>query len=573
MKISLLAAVLTVAVSGFAQSPSEGKVKVRQHLPTLMQRQYMADMQEKQSSPKKTKASGVYYTRPEGAYYLGFDLNGMGYYSSVLSVAPWHTVTFVNANAQKKGDWHMYAYNQKYEFQGEVLDDPTSAVNENGDFEWSQNPGEFYYTPTLTSGEESFSIGQENRYLRSTGRNYVGRIICDTLTTVVAADDHQAYEYRGVIYNNSVVFGLFSDNMYGTGIADDQYESYGAIQPFDRPMSPLYVERVFAHGNSSTRQPIAEGDTLFCYVSKCMKRVMSNGAVVKMPTYEYTDTLYAFAGDTIDFASTDVRGDKTIYTGTILFSKRADDGQGNSVSVPFIINPSDFDENGFAFVFQGFDRPGMDAGIWGYRVNSDVDDPNLGLMLFRDIKTKDNYVNFYGDITMQVGMVCMYDAVDVKDDGGMNILRISSDGQTCYTEGASEGESLDGAAVFTATSWYDADGNAFYTLEGLPDWVSGINIDDSMRRKAGTMGQNIVSFVCEPLPNGVTDRSATIYVAGKGVKSEKPIIIHQSIPDDIIAVEKSSPADTGIIYNAGGQRVGANANGLVISKGKKYIRK
>ena len=572
MKIYFLAAALTFAVTGLAQGLPEGKVKVRQQFPTLMLRQQMADIHEQQSSPKKTKSSGVYYTRPEGAYYLGFDLNGMGYYSSVLSVAPWHTVTFVNTDAQKNGEWHMYAYNQKFEFQGEVLEDPASAVNENGDYEWSQNPGDFYFTPTLTSGENSFAIGEENRYLRSSGRNYVGRIICDSLTTVVAADDHQAYEYRGTIYNNSVIFGLFSDNMYGTGIASEIYESFGAIQPFDRPMSPLYVERVFAHGNSNTRQPIAEGDTLFCYVSKCMRRVMSSGAVVKMPTYEYTDTLFALAGDTIDFASTDVRGGNTIYTGTILFSKRADDGQGNSVNVPFVINPADFDENGFAFVFDGFDRPGVDVGIWGYRVNSEVDDPNLGLMLFRDIKTNDSYVNFYGDITMQVGMVCMYDAVAVKDDGGLNMLHISSDGQTCTTEGAAEGEPLDGAVVCTATSWYDTEGNAFYTLQGLPDWVTGINIDESIRRKAGTVGQDIVSFVCEPLPEGVMERTATIYVAGRGVVSEKPIILRQDNSDGITVVENTSP-DAGILYNANGQRVGNNANGLVIAKGKKYIRR
>lgn len=578
MKKPLLLAALAFATLGNAQPVSGDKPLAGRHYPRLDMRQQMADMPQTDMSqagvqavpqPRRTKSAGVYYSRPEGAYYLGFNLNGKGYYPSVISVAPWHTVTFANANPKTPGQWHMYAYNQKLEPEGEMLDDPTSPVNAEGNYEWSQGLGDFFYTPTLTIGEESFAIGQANRYMRSTGRNYVGRIICDTLLTVVAADDHQAYEYHGTVYSNSVALGIFSDNMYGTGEAYDQYVSYGAAQPFDRPMSPLYVEKVFAHGSSNNRQPIAEGDTLFCYVSRCTKRTMANGTVIIMPTYEYTDTLYALPSDTVGFSTTDKRNDSTIYPGSLIYTKHEADAQGIVRSVPFIIDPADFDENGFAFVFSGFDRPGMDAGIWGYRVNTDVDDVKLGLMLFRDINTGEALVNYYGGISMQVGMVCMYDGVKVADDNGKNRLTVSADGQTCVAETTGGAA---GAEVYTATSWYDADGNAQYSLVDAPDWMTGVKVDGSKRGKAGTTGLNIVSFVCEPLPWDVVERTAAVYVRGRGVTSTTPIIIRQDGAEGIGTTD-AAPKGSLELYNAKGQKVGSNAKGLIIQKGKKIYRK
>ena len=79
-----------------------------------------------------------------------------------------------------------------------------------------------------------------------------------------------------------------------------------------------------------------------------------------------------------------------------------------------MIDPADFDENGFALVFDGFDRPGVDFGIYGWHVNDDVDDVEPGRFLVYDNSTYDAYIYTYnGLITMQVGMQSLYDAVEV----------------------------------------------------------------------------------------------------------------------------------------------------------------
>ena len=586
MKKSLLiGAALVFAATGFAQTSVHSEPLVKNPLPKFQLVRNEAVRDNGKASVKKSKATGVYYKRPQGAYWQGFGLDGYGYYASVINIAPWTLVKFENMNNNKTGSWQMYYFGSADEgypqIEGLSESDLTNLVT-NGDFNWVQDPGYLYYTPTLTSRNRTFCLGEENLYMIYYNRPYyAGRILTDSIGVRMAQDDHQRYVYNGSNYSNTQSWGALSDNMYGSGKIEDEEGTlvgYAAYQIFDTPMSPLYIERAFAHGCSYKRRPIAEGDTLFCDVTNVVKQELSNGNTRLVPGDKVIATMFAVASDTLDFVSESTRNDKTLYDGTVLFSKRTLDDFGIETVEGVTVDPAEIDENGFAFFFYGFDRPGVDFGIDGLFINEDQDDIQEGHFIVYDDKTYDTYNYAYTSaIAMKVGFEGMYDHVSVLDNDNLNVLRISNDGQTCLTDGAvSEDDGLPGAAVYTAQPWYDEDLNEYYEILDAPEWVTAVVADESMRYESGYEGLEIVGFQCQPLPAGVSGRSAVVYVQGRGYTCDTPIYLLQgdaSIETAISEVNTTASVKSGKIFNLNGQEVNKNAKGILIQNGKKYINK
>lgn len=593
MKKSLLvmaACMMTAAAS--AQISVKDVEKIQQKsLPTLFDMKYFKVADEKQT-PARTKSSGAYYKRPAGAYYGGFGLNGYGYYASTINLVPWQEVVYENQIPGKAGVWHQYYYDQSGNNMGDILLNPEATVVD-GDYTWSQDPGRLYYTPTLRLGRDSFCIGEENLYLIYYKRpQYAGRTLTDSIGMKNAADDHQRYYYNGQNYGNTAAWGALSDNMFGTGETDVTMQDNSVVmcpcfqveQVMERPLSNLYVESVVASGCSFKRQPIAEGDTLKCYITNVVRVERSDGTVQLRAGDQIYETLYAVAEDTLGFSmdNADTRNGKTIYEGKILFSKKEVDEFGIEYNVPVVIDPNDFDEYGFAIVIDGFDKSTIDFGVYGWQVNDDVDDVEPGRFSVYNPGTGDAYTFTYnGCIAMQVGVHAMYDAVEVLDNNNMNALRISDDGQTCSTDGAVVGSDNDmgGAAVYTAQSWFDEDLNEYYYLVDAPDWVSGVMVDESMRdgdSQGQYVGLDFVAVTCDPLPAGVTGRSAKVFIGGRGVVSSVPLYILQgdaTLADGINNVETAPNAKNLRVFNLNGQEVTKATKGVIIQNGKKFVNK
>ena len=593
MKKSLLvmaACMMTAAAS--AQISVKNVEKIQQKsLPTLFDMKYFKVADEKQT-PARTKSSGAYYKRPAGAYYGGFGLNGYGYYASTINLVPWQEVVYENQIPGKAGVWHQYYYDQSGNNMGDILLNPEATVVD-GDYTWSQDPGRLYYTPTLRLGRDSFCIGEENLYLIYYKRpQYAGRTLTDSIGMKNAADDHQRYYYNGQNYGNTAAWGALSDNMYGTGETDVTMQDNSVVmcpcfqveQVMERPLSNLYVESVVASGCSFKRQPIAEGDTLKCYITNVVRVERTDGTVQLRAGDQIYETLYAVAEDTLGFSmdNADTRNGKTIYEGKILFSKKEVDEFGIEYNVPVVIDPNDFDEYGFAIVIDGFDKSTIDFGVYGWQVNDDVDDVEPGRFSVYNPGTGDAYTFTYnGCIAMQVGLNAMYDAVEVLDNNNMNALRISDDGQTCSTDGAVVGSDNDmgGAAVYTAQSWFDEDLNEYYYLVDAPDWVSGVMVDESMRdgdSQGQYVGLDFVAVTCDPLPAGVTGRSAKVFIGGRGVVSSVPLYILQgdaTLADGINNVETAPNAKNLRVFNLNGQEVTKATKGVIIQNGKKFVNK
>jgi len=593
MKKSLLvmaACMMTAAAS--AQISVKNVEKIQQKsLPTLFDMKYFKVADEKQT-PARTKSSGAYYKRPAGAYYGGFALNGYGYYASTINLVPWQEVVYENQIPGKAGVWHQYYYDQSGNNMGDILLNPEATVVD-GDYTWSQDPGRLYYTPTLRLGRDSFCIGEENLYLIYYKRpQYAGRTLTDSIGMKNAADDHQRYYYNGQNYGNTAAWGALSDNMYGTGETDVTMQDNSVVmcpcfqveQVMERPLSNLYVESVVASGCSFKRQPIAEGDTLKCYITNVVRVERTDGTVQLRAGDQIYETLYAVAEDTLGFSmdNADTRNGKTIYEGKILFSKKEVDEFGIEYNVPVVIDPNDFDEYGFAIVIDGFEKNTIDFGLYGWRVNDDVDDVEPGrFSVFRPGSDEAYTFTYNGCIAMQVGLNAMYDAVEVLDNNNMNALRISDDGQTCSTDGAVVGsdDDLGGAAVYTAQSWFDEDLNEYYYLVDAPDWVSGVMVDESMRdgdSQGQYVGLDFVAVTCDPLPAGVTGRSAKVFIGGRGVVSSVPLYILQgdaTLADGINNVEAAPNAKNLRVFNLNGQEVTKATKGVIIQNGKKFVNK
>ena len=308
----------------------------------------------------------------------------------------------------------------------------------------------------------------------------------------------------------------------------------------------------------------------------------ADGSVRKIPGDKILHTLIALAEDTLGFSrdDADTRNGKTIYEGKVLFSNKETDEFGIEYNVPIVIDPAELDENGFAIVIAGFEKNTIDFGIYGWHVNDDVDDIEPGRFdVFNPNNPEEAYTFTYnGLITLQVGLNSIYDAVEVLDNNGLNVLRVSDDGQTNSTDGTVPGsdEDLQSAPVYTAQPWFDEDLNEYYYLLDAPDWVESVVVDESYRNEGDFIGLNFISVICEPLPAGETGRYASIHVTGRGVTSETPIILLQgdaTYEDGINNVQVAPNTKSMRIYNMNGQQVTKATKGVLIQNGKKFVNK
>ena len=103
-------------------------------------------------APKKSAATGNYYTRPAGTMYCGFDKEGMGYYNVKL-VAPAYTdMQFTNMNADRSGNWYLNAQT------GLVSADDMADADNNLIIEGGIQGGYYLPEPVLVNGSDSYKL-------------------------------------------------------------------------------------------------------------------------------------------------------------------------------------------------------------------------------------------------------------------------------------------------------------------------------------------------------------------------------------------------------------------------------
>ncbi|MGI6223058.1 MAG: hypothetical protein ACOYJG_05575 [Prevotella sp.] len=526
---------------------------------------------------RKSYDDGVYYLTPKGAMFRGWTYDGMGYSYSFLVVPPFTDMTYENACTN--------ASSAAWSVNGNDVDDANLV---DGNYVASYSPLGFFYQPTIAVGSTSYSWGDFN----TTG----SLVATDTLADLGYFDVHAGTRFGWGSLNsdenrNCFQYGMY---LYGTGAyrtsdGSDINTSY-IVQYFDAPASPLYANDVHALVVSSTKAFNNDNAqlTMTIYPANLTDTTFDSDNPIVTLTCTPSDTAFVYSNFSSSVKDLTVTGGFNMY-GLSFTQKVEDPVLGIEVAQPFVIDQP------FAIVIEGCNNDGVDVGFFGHGFstrdadyNDNPDEERQQLPAMQYFEGSDNPV-YYSSTALEVFFNGLMDYVSVDKDfvsqngtiTDANVLRVSADGQTVSTEGKSSSENLGAAIAWTAFPWLDSDGAENYSYE-VPDWMT-LNVDDQYwyqeyQGNTYSVGELVITPVCEALPSGTTGRAATIWLEGKGFKSPNPIIVLQgdaTLADGIAAVEndiKNGKGNNGT-YNLAGQRVNNATKGIVIKNGRKYLNK
>jgi len=602
MKRSLLiGAALLVAAVGMAQQLKPMHKSMATQLPQMNKQCQLAEsLSAVKKGPRKSFSTGLYYINPAGAYYGGWDqIGGSGFYNSTLIVPPFMVIPFEN-NSTVDGVWTV---------NGEEHPD-----NVDGNFYNSyayRGFGYSLYLPPSLEANDVYTFGEKN-YLKLNNKISSswqdGFIRTDSITSMYKTDPRAAIEYEGSYYGPYQSWGILkTDNLFGSGTwkssNDEEYTSVGAIQVFPKPMSPLFITEVDVEALTFT-EPIPEGKQLVAYITGVKESAYSDGTPYTAADMDNVlATLYCNSTDTLDFYSTSTRNSKTIYTGTLRYTAPGEEDEvGNIIPQNIVIDQA------YAIVFMGFEQEGIDCGFYGMEVVDEDQDykESATLLLTQDGETLQQ-LGYRGFIDLAVSIYGMFDRAVCEPqpnyynfenpDLNYNVVRVPAEGSSDeygfgnMTEGATASplvvndETADGypgVPVLTNVYWFDEVNDLLnYDVIDLPDWIETYNVDPSYYDNGGL---NIVFFKAQPLPEGVTGRSAVVRVVGQEVMmdGEKkysaisgPIVILQgdAVYDSKVSDAVRNETFTGTAYNLAGQKVDAAYKGIFVQDGKKFIRR
>jgi predicted nucleic acid-binding Zn-ribbon protein len=364
-----------------------------------------------------------------------------------------------------------------------------------------------HYLPTLESGGVSYTLGESHQ----NWEKYKGSIAwADSITELSNFDPGRIIGKSGsTIYTNFRPLSMSNSYKYNYGTMDiysggSTYYCRGVRQFFECPMAPLYVENISVPAISYGSQML-QGDaqlTLTLYSA-------SGGALG-----EALYTLTCTAADIVNKGTQSVGGN-TLKTGTLVFKPE----EGEEIYLT--------DE--FAVVIEGFQDSGVDVGLAAALIDP-CDQETLcqgANMLLQDEWHND----IDATLTFNTRVPCisirgMYDGMKMVSSGDNLSLTAPEDGGTCKT---ADGKHTT-VSLKTAIAWKATSAHPNYEIEGLPEWLT-VKVDESKRYfiSGNNYGHGLVTltFTAEALPEGETLRSAELFIKGRGVQTDEPIVITQ----------------------------------------------
>ncbi|MDY6265976.1 MAG: hypothetical protein SPM31_02485 [Prevotella sp.] len=603
MKKTLLAmSALMVAASGFAQTSVVSASASKAVLPRMNVRFQAQRADQPAPAVRRSASTGLYFTAPEGSFYQGYGLDGSGLYVTKVIVPLDPASTFTKTGT---GSWRIEGMDQ-------------SAA---GDLSFTLPFGSgFFYGPSLVQGTDSFCLGTNNIYTKLYDTNdsriasfratldeisaplHWGLIGPDSTTTLLyVTDDHGSYlSKENKYYTNGAAYGFLDSNyLFGSGNVDNDgdgtmdYTCTSIQQYMGKTTAPLYVENIVTEGRTKVEAgPLTNGAVLTAYVCGVTTAQRRDGSTMYVADLDdVLDTLTAEAADTLDFKTNEDDGYGTFYVGHLVFSKKVVDEFGTPTNEPFVIPAN----KQFCIVVSGLDQAGVSYGIDGLAMQDDADADRQGG--YFDVKnTKGDHYDaaftFQDKIAAKIALNGMYDGARSPEHPGFytfedpslsyNTVKISDDGQSCLTKGATasytdNGAGLPGAWLQTVIPFESADGTQNYSVQGLPDWVTGVNVD-VINEKDKKYKQYVVNFTATALPAGTTKRAAAVYVVSDKGAVSNPIYLLQgdaTVADGISSASVETVGNKADFrtYNLAGQRVNASYKGVVIANGKKYLQK
>lgn len=573
MKKTLFTLALASLVStGFAQRVADVKKSEAFNLPTLNVQMQIA--KDGVAAPKKNVSNGVYY-QPQGGLWTGYDpFTGAGYYTTAYSVAPATPITYKN----------MCTGTPIWTINGKQVES-TSLDSENN-YTVNYSPSGMFYGPVVSVGGTSWSFGTNNLYtLAGVGKYSDPLVLTDSIFSLCLTSPAEAHESNGRYYNTAQIWGsLSTENMYGSGTITYSPEQTGldhsvvgtcrsVEQVFPVLASPLYVEQVAIEGISVTGTPIASGKRLTVYITD----VKTNDRGFKVAGDNILQTLYAESTDTLDFKTTTTRNNKTVYGGTVLFSKKTQDALGIETIDPFVIPAG----QEYAVVVSGFEDAGIDFGPRARLTQSEYDLTDAAFYVSVP-ELESGFRHYYSGCVMDMSFYGMFDKAYIYTDGmysndvegtDYSKIRVSADGKTVTCDGTSQ--EYNALPIVTGTQFFDGETEEpFYDIPNLPDWIH-VTVDESYRDNQGV---TLLYFTFDPLPEGTTGRNAALKLTSRGgVAANLPICVAQGDAEisgiEGVQISDAASKNDSRMFNLAGQQVGKNFKGIVVKNGKKMLVK
>lgn len=522
----------------------------------------------KANAPFKAAADGVYYKTPVGSMWAFADRPLYGYNSAYHIVAPWTDLLYQNMGTKKDGKWTIKTATAEY--------DLTENTDENNNLIQRYQGGTGgYYAPDYTESNISYVPATEKgeamvNFIQGIGLNSFHPTNVGTISF-----------YGGGSLDNGNLYGggTFTETDRETGAVLGNYVSIGIIQDYPKPLSPLYVESINIWGNlrDASLEPL-------------------NGKTLTMQIYNLEDENAdpVVLTCTPDECVLDREQSGRKYYKVNFTKKVVDEISGETVADAFVIDyPSEI-------IISGFDQDGVNLGLMGYDVNeeflSDVENENETAVWIINTDTKENKFLHYPSTVVALGFNSMFDICAVDTEGTstnnetfeINGIAVSDDGQTYANNVFSN---IHGVQVYTALDWADEEtGEEMYWSDDMYDyeWIQNLVTEQVIQKYTDGTEEEIggcyhVGAICDALPSGVTKRYAVIHLNGRGVTSEPIFVLQGNIT---LAEAKADYIATGITnvknneakkstkkFNLAGQQVDNNFKGIVISNGKKTIKR
>ena len=518
----------------------------------------------------KAAQKSVYYLKPAGVPFEATAKNGNITGTTYLYVPGYYEVKFEPV-APQGGEifWHqnlydMYGTCTSYDRTGK--ESFLYSSDNDGNFYLKCRMNSANALPTIVCGTDSFTLSEENPHWGPLDYDLPAVMYWYPQLKSGTLDEREKYirplQFVDDKVNTYYLGGMNNGYLLGSGtVTENNYQAYGVQQVIEKPVAPLWVEDIFLPALSKTNVPIPADKQLKMTVTN----VKEGDDGLKLPGIEVIAELYCTLADLEEQGTlTDDETGQKYYMNACVF--KSEDGG-------FLVD----DE--FAIVITGLEQEGVDVGFTG----SEIPYYNKVMQPANSILSVGGVVgsaNIYSDnrIALGVSLSAKFDYangyVDYSTEGDNNynygIVQIDNDGRKGTTI-ANPNLTFEGAVVQINGDWYDDKGNEQYSLSGMEPWVKSYKVDDESYKYAGL---TVISFICDPLPEGVAGRGCDVLIHGKGVTSNQPITIIQGDATGIKDAKGETTVDEDApMYNTAGQQVGKDYKGIVIQNGAKRVNK
>lgn len=557
-KVLLTLACATAMVASAQVAKVENPAKAKMDFSRVsLDKKAVVSTTKKSDAPMKSAADGVYYRTPAGSMWAAVPQPFYNYNTPYHVVAPWTDFTFINMSDKKNGTWGIQT--------ASTFVDLSEEVDANGNYtSYYNGRAAIYYAPQYTEGSTTYI---PTHTLRSGSK--------ETMANCVQGVEMLSFQPMNVDGGGLAARGVLTDeNLFGAG-AYDGIAMSGVDAYYPAPMSPLYVEYASIYARVvSSKEPLS-GKTL----TMTIYNLEDENAEPLVLTCTEDDLVFDAEQSGVKYYMAN-------------FSKKVkDEISGSFVADPFVIDyPTEV-------VISGLDQAGVNIGFGGIDIAdefvSDNENENHAYCTYYDeaAGAMDGFT-YQGNVTLAL---CVYGMMDIcsvatelqSTDNNFyecNGIKVSDDGQSFVN--CEFGQSLAGVRVYTALDWTDGEtGEEMYWSDDMYDyeWIQNLVVSSLKNSQGNTVGMHDVGAICDALPSGVTKRYAVIHLNGRGVTSE-PIFVLQG--DITLAEAKADYIATGITnvknneakkstkkFNLAGQQVDNNFKGIVISNGKKTIKR